>query len=212
MLTFIPWYPKYSHFFLYLQINGIQQLFLKLSRAMSSFVVPAKKTLTGNSLQLSTSIVLVPTQTMTILLSAIASKTCPCITGFVSVPIRWQALGAWRLDLLHSFKIQLGGAEEWPASTCTSPSPSFFVLSPSPTTSPIWLFHFSYHFPSSASSLLSRLCRISGLLLRQCPFFLWDRLSFSLVPTPTPFLPPSVSLIDSLCKGLQVALAGWVSN
>lgn len=207
MLTFIPWYPKYSHFFLYLQINGIQQLFLKLSRAMSSFVVPAKKTLTGNSLQLSTSIVLVPTQTMTILLSAIASKTCPCITGFVSVPIRWQALGAWRLDLLHSFKIQLGGAEEWPASTCTSPS--FLPLQ-------LPLLSDSFTFPITFPRLLLPCClafvAFQVFFSANAHFFLWDRLSFSLVPTPTPFLPPSVSLIDSLCKGLQVALAGWVSN
>lgn len=214
MLTFIPWYPKYSHFFLYLQINGIQQLFLKLSRAMSSFVVPAKKTLTGNSLQLSTSIVLVPTQTMTILLSAIASKTCPCITGFVSVPIRWQALGAWRLDLLHSFKIQLGGAEEWPASTCTSLSPSFFC--------PFSLSNYLSYLTLSLFLSLSLVCfflavsplshfRSSSPLM---PIFSCEigclSLSFPLQPPSS--LPPSLSLTLCVRVCRWLLLAGSVTR
>ena len=84
-------------------------------------------------------------------------------------------------------------------------SPSFIVFPPTPSPFPLSL-SLSLFLPL----LLLPLFRcISGLLLSlQMPIFLWDQLSFSLVPTPAPFLPLSLSL--SLSFALCVRVCRWL--
>lgn len=148
-----------------------------------------QNSLPDNSLHLSTSIVLhlpIHIQTKGILPSIIASELAHSLCSSAN---SLAGCEAWRLDLLPFFLLLLGGVEEWP------------FLSPT--------LHYLIHFSHVSLSLLR--C-IPGPLYG-CTFLSEVCLSLSFShcnPVPPPSLSPPLSL--SLCKGLQVALAGWVSN
>ena len=192
-------------------VNSIQRLFLKLSRATPSFVVPAK----NHSLVTAFSY---PHQLCHVCQSLSQQRQyCPLLPplklAHVSLPLfQCQfAAGLWGMTIWIC-SIHLTPAWWSRGMICWSApvplSPSFIVFLPLP------LLSHSVSLPLLRLPLFR--CISGRLLSLQMPIFLWDQLSFSPVPTPAPFLPLSLSLslslICSLCKGLQVALAGWVSN
>lgn len=113
---------------------------------------------------------------------------------------------AWRLDLVHSFNSSLVEQRNdllAPVPLCHSP---FFLFTHPDSLPPISLLA-----PSSASSSLSLLHCISGLLLCRCPFFseiACLSLSFPLQP------PSSLSLSFALCVRVcrWLLLAGSVTR
>lgn len=143
----------------------------------------------------------VPFPTKTILPSITASKTCSCITAFVSMPIRCRAPRHDDLDLLHSFNSSLvEQRNDLLISTCTSVT-LLYCFSPTPSAFPLRLS------PSSASSSLSLHFRSSPLSLCRCPFFS----EISCLSLPFPLQPPSsLSPSLSLSFALCVRVCRWL--
>ena len=137
----------------------------------------------------------VPFPTKTILPSITASKTCSCITAFVSMPIRCRALRHDDLDLLHSFNSSLvEQRNDLLISTCTSVT-LLYCFSPAPSAFPLCLP------PSSASSSLSLHFR-SASLSADAHFSL--RSAVFLSRSHSSPLPPSLPLALSLSHLLSV--------